>query len=243
MFIGYASLTKTDDHIGNATLFAQQDVTLRDGVVVPAGAQYTQPTNLDGYWNARAFVNVGMPFGLLKSNLNLNMGGSYTRTPGEIDRQTNTADVYTVSSGLVLGSNISQRLDFTLSYGANWTTTANSAFTELDTDSTRHNAGVKFVWLPWRGLVLDTNLNAVHYAGLDQELYPTAVLWNVGMGYKFLPGNAAELKLMIADVLDESTSVNRTVTEAYVEDVETNVLGRYVMLNLTYRLRNFGLGR
>ena len=54
-------------------------------------------------------------------------------------------------------------------------------------------------------------------------------------------GNGGELKLIVADILNQNTSVSRTVNAFYVEDNVTNVLGRYIMLNFTYTLRNFRL--
>jgi hypothetical protein len=40
--------------------------------------------------------------------------------------------------------------------------------------------------------------------------------------------------------LNEETGINRSITEMYVEDSRTQVLGRYVLLTLSYRLRDFG---
>ncbi len=45
---------------------------------------------------------------------------------------------------------------------------------------------------------------------------------------------------MVSDILNQNTSIVRTVNEFYVEDNQSNVLGRYVLLNFTYRIRNFG---
>ena len=44
---------------------------------------------------------------------------------------------------------------------------------------------------------------------------------------------------MMVDILNQQTALVRTVNEFYIEDNLSNVLGRYLILNLTYTLRNF----
>ena len=68
------------------------------------------------------------------------------------------------------------------------------------------------------------------------------MLLNAGIAYQMLRDEKAEVKLSVNDLLNESRSLSRTVTEVYVEDRNTQVLGRFIMLTLTYRLRNFGSG-
>lgn len=82
-------------------------------------------------------------------------------------------------------------------------------------------------------------MNHTYYAGLGDDYDQNYLLWNAGIGYKFLKNKAAEIKLSAFDLLNQNNSVNRTVTETYIEDSETEVLNRYFMLTFTYNLRNF----
>src|SRR5581483_4463942 len=91
----------------------------------------------------------------------------------------------------------------------------------------------------WKAFVLNTNLNYTHYTGLSQTINPDFLLWNFSFGYKFLKNRSLELKASVFDLLNQNNSVNRTVTDTYVEDSQTKVLNRYYMLTLTYSLRNF----
>jgi hypothetical protein len=63
----------------------------------------------------------------------------------------------------------------------------------------------------------------------------------MALGYRFLEGNAAELRLAVTDLLGQNTGVSRSVSGQYIEDSLTQVLRRYVMLQFSYRLRNFQL--
>ncbi|HIG75914.1 MAG TPA: hypothetical protein EYQ24_15415 [Bacteroidetes bacterium] len=227
--------------IVTATTLATTDTEIAPGVVLPAGAQLTRPVNLDGYWNGRALLTYGRPVSLLKSNANVSLGASYTRTPGLVDESENVSDQIGLDGRVFLGSSISERVDFSLQYGARYTAVANSAVPELDQDYVRHLAGAEVTLLPWDGIVFATDLNALHYTGLDDSVDPTQVLWGARLGYKFLDRDRAEVSLSVSDILDQQADVERTVTELYVEDAQSQALGRYVMLNLTYKLSNFGL--
>ncbi len=241
VFIGFLSVSKSLDYIGSESVIAEEDMTLDGGVLLAQGSQFTRPINLDGYWNARSFFTLGLPADFIKSNLNLNAGYTYSRTPGVINDERNESAVQNINGGVVLGSNISERVDFTLSYALNYNIVENTVYPELDADYVFHRSGVKFNWLPKRSLVLQTAVNYTTYTGLDDAINEPALLWNAGLGYKFLKGNGGEIKLIVADILNQNTSVNRTINEFYVEDNVTNVLGRYIMLNFTYTLRNFRL--
>ena len=61
------------------------------------------------------------------------------------------------------------------------------------------------------------------------------------MGKKFLKKKAGELKLSVFDLLKQNQSITRTVTGAYIEDVQSQVLQQYFMLTFTYSLKNFGV--
>jgi putative salt-induced outer membrane protein YdiY len=94
--------------------------------------------------------------------------------------------------------------------------------------------------LPLGRIVVETSLTYNDYLGLDEELYPTTFIVNAGLGYKFMQQDAAELKLVVGDIFNQETGIRRSITEMYVEDSRTQVLGRYLLLNLSYRFRNFG---
>ena len=227
--------------IGTSVTTALSDTPLPSGVVLPAGAQLTTPLNVDGAFDARVSVTYGRPVRFLGSNANVTLGPSFTRTPGLVDGVTNVSDQLGLDGRLFLGSALSPRLDVSLEYGARYTSVSNSAAPTLDQATVRHLAGAKATWLPWDGVVLGANLQALHYSGLAASVDPTQVLLGAKVGYKFLPGDLAEVNLSVSDLFDQQRDVERTVTQSYVQDAQTAALGRYVMLNLSYKLSNFGL--
>lgn len=239
VLIGFVSVQATNDYVGQESLVAQQTTTLDNGVVLQPGSQFSRPINLDGYWNARSFVTFGTPVGFLRSNLNFNAGYSFASTPSRVNEAENDANVKVWTGGGVLGSNISERVDFTLSQTTAYSMITNSVAPELDSDFATHTSRVSINLMPTANWVLNSSLAYRGYQGLEDSIDDTAILLNAALGYKFLKGNGGEVRLAVVDVLNQQTSVGRTVSSFYVDDTSSNVLGRYVMLNFIYTLRNY----
>jgi hypothetical protein len=228
----------TQNNISNTTYIATKDTTIA-GFPLRIGSQFSQPVNVNGNWNIRSFITYGLPVTAIKSNLNFNIGTGYTRTIGLINNAQNTSNTHSITGGLVLSSNISERLDFTLSVNGNYNTVKNSLQPTLDGTYYYQNSNFKLNWVTKGGFFINTNLNHTFYTGLGQDFNLNFTLWNAAVGYKFLKNKAGELKLSTFDVLGQNNSISRTVTETYIEDLQTRVLQRYYMMTFTYTLRNF----
>ena len=239
-FFIYGSANYTANSITNSTFVAQRPTTLPSGLVLEQGAQLTSPVNLDGNWSVRTFANYGSPIKAIKTNFNLNTGVNYSRLPGLINDQLNVSNNYAISQGIVLSSNISTKLDFTLSFNGNYNIVRNSLQPQLNNNYFSQVSAARLNWIFGKGFVLQTDITNQSYRGLGAGFNQNFTLWNASLGKKFLKDNKGELKLTVFDILAQNNSINRSVTETYVEDVTSRVLTQYAMLTFTYTLRNFG---
>lgn len=228
-----------NNYIGNATYIADAGDISVDGINIPKGGQLSRPVNLDGYYNTRGFVTYGMPVEAIKSNLNLNGGVSYAHTPALINNVANYSNAYNTNAGFTLGSNISENVDFTLGYTGNYNIVRNTLQTDLDNTFFSQTTSLKFNWIFLGGFVFNTNINHNLYTGVTQSFTEQFFLWNASFGYKFLRNKALEAKITAFDILNQNRAFAQTTTETYIEDSRTDVLQRYLMLQLTYTLRNF----
>ena len=238
-FVAFLSGLMSSDYIGTETIIAEEDQILEGGVLFPQGSQLTRPANLDGQWNVRSLLNYGFPVPLIGSNVNLSGGYTYSETPGRINGLDNTATVRTATAAAVVGSNISTSVDFTLNYRVNHHVVRNTLYPEQDNQYADHRVSGQVDLRPISEIVLTSSLSYRFYSGEVNTIGSVSPIWNAGIGYKFLRGNGGELKLGVADILDQSVSQGRTVNELYIEDNTSNTLGRYVMLSFTYTLRNY----
>jgi hypothetical protein len=241
-FLANIFVQKTNDYVANASFIASQDSVLTPTVTLFKGSQLTKPVNLDGYWSVRSFFTFAMPVKFIKSNLNWNVGYTYIQTPGMIDNVINISKTSNYNVGAVLASNISEYVDFNLSYTANFNIVKNSIQPQLNNNYFNQVAGFQINLLTKNGWVLQNDLNNQSYKGLTDGYNQSFWLWNMSLGKKFLAGQKGELRLSVFDLLNQNKSIERNATETYVEDVQTQVLRQYFMLTFSYRLRNFGSG-
>jgi hypothetical protein len=178
-----------------------------------------------------------MPLKFIKSTFNVNGGFTYNQLPGMVKYVKTITKTYTYSAGAVVASNISEYVDFNISYNANINHVAGSTANDYYTST----GGAQLNLLNKQGWFLQNDLNNQTYifqgnTASDQKFW----LWNVSAGKKFLKNQAGELKLSVFDLLNQNKSITRTVTQTYIEDVQSQVLQRYFMLTFTYKLKNFG---
>ncbi|MEL6533907.1 MAG: TonB-dependent receptor [Bacteroidota bacterium] len=230
----------TENYITQTTFLAREDTVLNT-INLPAGQQISVPVNLDGFWNLRSFVTYGLPLEKLKSNLNFNAGLTYSNVPGQINGVDNVTSNAVATAGLVLSSNISERVDFTLSSRTNYTLTNNALQPELNTTLVNQLSTARFNWAITDEIIYRTQFSHNYYDGLSDDLEQQQIaLWNMSLGYRFLKDNRGELSLEVFDLLNQNASLQRNVTDIYIEDVQTNALQRFFMLTFTYNLRAFG---
>ena len=232
--------TITQDYIGNTTTIAFADTQIAGtSILLRRGAQLIRPENMDGNRTFRTFANYSIPIKFIKCNLNINAGASISRTPGKVNDALNYVRNFTPSLGVVISSNISEKVDFTLSSNTSVTDVNNTLQTSLNSRFTNQNSRFRIQVQPWKGLVLQTDINHQLYKGLSGGFNNNFLLWNAGIGYKFLKKKAAEIRFTAFDLMKQNNSLSRNITETYYEDVQTNVLQRYYMLTFTYNLRAF----
>lgn len=238
-FFAMVSLQAEQHRISNVTYAPAVDSTLADGTVLPAGAQITLPMNLDGYLSARSFVNYGLPLTALKSNLNLNAGGSIERLPGAVNGITNFTWNTNWNVGTVVSSNISEGVDFRVGYTANFNTARSELRSSLNNDYYQGQLTGKLILTGLAGWVLENEVNYAQYAGLGGAFDQDALVWNAALGHKFLKNDALELRVTAYDILGRNVSVSRDVTDTYIQNTVTNMLQRYFLFSLTFNLRAF----
>jgi hypothetical protein len=208
--------------------------------MLKAGQQLTKPVNLDGYFSLRSFVTFAMPLKFIKSSINFNGGVTYSKLPGIINNATNISKNIAYTGGAVVASNVSQYIDFTVSYSGSFNNITNQLQPNLNTNYYSHLASMQLNLLSKTGWFFQNDLNNQLYSGLSEGFNQSYFLWNMSVGKKFLANKKGELKLSVFDLLKQNQSITRNVTETYYEDVQNQVLQQYFMLTFTYNLRNFG---
>jgi hypothetical protein len=227
------------DYVGTETYQAFRLTVFDDGLVLVPGAQITSPVNMNGYFQWRNFGSYSIPLKAIRCNLTT--GGSFllSYTPGRMNGQNNITQNYTAGALVSLASNISEKVDFTITGSPSWNVIQNKLQPALNNEFYSHVIRLKTQLQPWKGWVLQTELTQNYFQGLSAGLNTNFTLWNAGVGYKFLKDRQADVRLIVFDMLKQNNSLSRNAYETYYEDVQTNTLTRYLMLVFTWNIRYF----
>jgi hypothetical protein len=227
----------TNRYIASSTYLFSNDTTLSDGTTLNKGTQLTKPVNVDGYRSVNTMFSYGIPLDWIKCNFNINTGLSYTRTPAVTNDIVNSSQAYSLNQGVVLASNISEDVDFTLIYNYSLSYSKNTEESSLNTHYYQHNANFRTNINVWNGIIMRSDLTHQLYDAEGTSNDQHYILWNLGIAKKLLKNQSLEIALNAYDVLHQNNSLSHTVTSTYIEDTQSKMLTNYVMLTVTYTIR------
>jgi hypothetical protein len=151
-----------------------------------------------------------------------------------INNARNTANTFTFNSGFSISSNISKKIDFTISYNANYTIVKNSLQQQNNNNFFNHTAAVRFNYQFWKGFVFNTAVSNSLNAGGSSSFNTSFWLLNASLAYKFLKDESLEVKFSANDILNQNRNITRNVTDTYTEDTRSTALQRYFLGTITY---------
>ncbi|MBQ7310885.1 MAG: outer membrane beta-barrel protein [Alistipes sp.] len=265
-FMWMFSLQNQQNYISSSTLYCPTGFQLKefgDMKDIPLnskGEHYTPQRitsyeNLDGYWSLRTHVSLGLPLSFMKCNLNLTAGVNYNIIPSAIYSTqgnvveniinhkftTNLAKNIGYDANVTLGSNISENIDFTLSwrgtYNQAWNTAARAGGKN---DYFNHVASGTLKWVFWKGFTFTAACSYNQYLGITQDYNEQYVLCNLYLGKKLFKNKRGEIQIGVNDVANQNTAFSRTTGSGYTQNMTNSVIGRYYSIQFVYNLRHFG---
>ena len=210
-----------------------------EGTALGEGNQFVRPVNLAGYRNLRAQLNYGFPVRWLRSNLNLRAGISAGRLPSIINGVRNNLANRAYNLGAVLGSNISEAVDFRISYtGSYQESRSASQVRSIDNTYFNQQARAETTFVIRNRFVIRANADYDHYRGITDPFLEERLICNAMLGVKLFRNRLGEISVGVNDLLDQNrTTFRRAVTGTTLRYVTNLAVGRYVAFQLTYNLR------
>ena len=141
----------------------------------------------------------------------------------------------------VLGSNISENVDFTLS----WAGTYNEATNSLGESGSKnryfnHTAqgNMKFVFP--LGFTFTGSVAYTQYIGFTNDYDDSYLLCNAWIGKKVFKNKRGEIMVGVNDIFNQNKAFARSTGSGWTQNSTNSVIGRYYMVQFTYNLRRFG---
>ena len=241
-----------------------------DGILIPKDengkayrpTQITSYENISGMWSVRANISYGLPLPFIKCNLNLAANVGYSVTPSAVydagrtsaqllenvanhNFSVNRANNIGYTLRAALGSNISENIDFTLSWRGTYNQAWNSA-TESDygekilNNYFRHTASASVKWIFGAGFTLTANAAYHQYIGFANRYNEQYILCNAYLGKQLFKSRRGEILVGVNDILNQNRAFSRSTGSGYTRNVLNSTVGRYVMVQFVYNLRHFG---
>ena len=267
-FMVMAKAEHVENYVGTKIVYEPGKIKLLDYVLPDGTEHYanytpiqlSQRVNLDGYWSYEARASLGLPINALRSNLNLVAGATYSDIPMEIvDPEKVAARGETIIdengrfsvrgdhvlmhnttayAQITIGSNISENVDFTLTWRGSYSHN-NSTLQTINNKYFMHylRGNIKAV-LPL-GFTITSSVNFTQFKVFTNNFGDYFTLWNISLGKKVL-NKLGEVELCVNDVLNSNTSFGRNVWASYSQMRYNTVLGRTFLVKFTYNLRSLG---
>ena len=202
--------------------------------------QYSTTENVDGFLDLRTHLNYGLPLNFMKCNLNLMGGVSYNETPSLINGQKNIASNIGYNANIVLGSNISENIDFTLSWGGGFNQANNSLGTQGKNEYFNHNAEASLKAVFLKGFTFSANAQYIQYIGYTNNYNDSYTLCNAFIGHKLFKNQLGEIMFGVNDIFNQNKAFSRSTGSGFTQNSWSSVIGRYYTVQFNYNLRFFG---
>ena len=237
-----AEFAASPNTITDSLVIDVPDLVIDDqGTLLGEGNQYTKPVNLSGLWSLRTHLSYGIPVRWLRSNLNLRAGVSTGSIPSIINGTRNSLENNSYNAGITLGSNISESVDFRLSYTGRYNTSKSSSQVRtIDNTYFSQSAKAEAAFVIRKRLVVRANADYNHYRGITDSFLEERLVCNAMIGLKLFRNGLGEASVGVNDILDQNGTIfRRTVSGTSLRNVTNLGIGRYISFQLTYNLRLF----
>jgi hypothetical protein len=204
--------------------------------------QIVMPVNKGTAYALRSMLNYGFVIKPIKCNLNLSGGYNYNRTPGFVNGKINTSTTNAFSGSVVISSNISEYIDFTISTSGSYTLVENTVTSSNNNNYYSQNSGFRLNWIIWKGFTLQNDISNKLYRGLSADYNTNVTVVNLGIGKKVFKNQSGEFRITAYDLFNKSTSISRTISANTITDTQSKILSRYVLASFTYTFRKFKSG-
>lgn len=201
------------------------------------GRTISQTLNVDGNYNASAYIGGGIPFFSRALSIQPSANISYNNYSSFINSEKNTTKTLNTNFGLDIELDI-DTLAFSVGYNYDYNAPSSSLSTASNKPYYEQEFDASFrLKLPWKMLIQTEAtyiINSQRAAGYNLNY----IVWNASLSKSFLKNENLILQIEGNDLLNQNISNTRTIQDNIITDNKTNIISRYFLLRLTYKFNS-----
>jgi len=205
------------------------------------GSQATQPINTNGAYNWSAWFSYFRPiyFGKDKVKWNINLYANAFRNVAmrDGDENVNNTNYTKVFLGLTYDS--PKWMDFHTDFSVSRQATEYSLQPGLNTTSYFVDVSPNITIIPITNTEINIDYNYRQTTGQAAGFNSSVNMLNADIVQYFGAKKTFWIKLKAYDLLNENVSIWRSASDNYIQDTRANVLSRFLLLSLNFRLNKF----
>ncbi|KLT64922.1 outer membrane beta-barrel protein [Pedobacter sp. BMA] len=229
----------------NYNLYGYGNFT-KNGIIntvnISNGIQTVNPINSGGIYSFSGGGNISKDFKKDKTSLKVGAGlwVNFNHSPVIINDIRSDADVFNIGPNASARLNLNDVIEINQSYSINLNRSKyqDAYYTNLS-NNTQQSTSELIVRYP-KKLVFETSygmtINSQSINGYNNNIK----LWNAALTYLLMKNDRLQLKLSVNDIMQSNVRRNIQITGNSIVDSQSNNLGRYGMLTVTYNIQNFG---
>ncbi|MFT3932468.1 MAG: outer membrane beta-barrel protein [Chitinophagaceae bacterium] len=217
----------------------QNSVRYYNDTLHPKGSSLTIPVNLNGTYTINGYFNYGFPLKKPKSNLNFITNASYAQSQTLVNAASSFSHSTTLGETISWTTNLKDNFDMNFSSATTYYIVRNSLQPTQNQNYYTQVVSAEITYYTKSGWLLAADFDYTYNGSRPAPYNSSVPLLNPAIAKQIFKNKQGEIRLSVFDLLNQNTSVTRTITSNTIQDTKTNVLTRYAMLTFTYNLRKF----
>lgn len=223
---------------GSTTVNAiQHSITLLSN-----GAQVLKPINMSRLTSIYANAYYRLPLPKQRGDIGLTGNINYSHQPGMSNGQKIHTNMLNLSGTVSWSYNTGKGWSFDINAVTAYNKVQYAQDTDQNNDYFTETIGAKVLYA-----IRDWSFTLTEFYSWNNSLVtgyqPEAPVLSLTLSRRFLKGKEAELKLSVADLLNQQSGAIRTVTLNAITDMTARTRGRYAMLSFIYNISRFRTGK
>lgn len=198
------------------------------------GNTTTTYRNVNGNMGVNVSVMFDTPLRNKKFSINANLYSNYSKNIGYTNGDK------AVTHNVVLVPYISgkfkiEKFETSLRANLSYNMTRNNLTSQSDRNTSNYFFTHMLSWkLPY-DFTFSSNLSYSYYSGYGKDFKNSEVLWNIAVSKQFLKKKKGNLRLQVFDILNDRSTIRRTVNSNYISDSRSNTINQYFLVSFTYK--------